>query len=126
MIGSFGKRMLRLTAKYADIWNTGYLGLPETLEKPRQELLEACQETGRDPATLDVTAMIALTYPDLTTKPPDFENPPLSGSPQEIALVMRRYAEAGVKHIMFHLVPYNQETISRLEAALAVYRQMMA
>lgn len=47
MIGSFGKRMLRLTAKYADKWNTGYLGQPDTLVKPRQEMLEACQETGR-------------------------------------------------------------------------------
>ena len=36
MIGSFGKRMLRLTAKYADLWNTCYLGCVDTLIKPRQ------------------------------------------------------------------------------------------
>src|SRR4030042_2355604 len=49
MIGSFGKRMLSLTARYADLWNTGYLGRPESLNQPRQEMMAACNEAGRDP-----------------------------------------------------------------------------
>jgi len=31
MVGGEGPRMLRLTAKYADLWNTGYMGSPETM-----------------------------------------------------------------------------------------------
>jgi probable F420-dependent oxidoreductase len=126
MIGSFGKRMLRLTARYADLWNNAYHGQPETLVKPRQELLEACQEIGRDPATLGVTALLALDYPDLHDKPADFDNPPLTGSSEEIAMAFRGYEQAGVEHIMIHLVPYNQVALGRLEEALRIYRQLPA
>lgn len=126
MIGSFGKRMLRLTAQYADLWNTGYLGLPATLDKSRQELLAACQETGRDPATLGVTVMLALYYPDLTDKQPDFDIPPLAGSPEEVAQAMLGYEQLGVEHIMIHLVPYNLTAIGRLEEALRIYHQLKA
>jgi alkanesulfonate monooxygenase SsuD/methylene tetrahydromethanopterin reductase-like flavin-dependent oxidoreductase (luciferase family) len=124
MIGSFGKRMLNLTTKYADLWNTGYLGQPDTLEKPRQEMLEACQETGRDPRTLGVTAMIALHYPKLAPAPEGFDNPPLTGTPTQVARAMLGYEEAGVEHIMFHLIPYNPEAIRKLEDALRIYQQL--
>ena len=124
MIGSFGKRMLQLTAKYADLWNTGYLGQPETLVKPRQELMKACQETGRDPNTLGVTAMIALHYPKLAPAPDGFDTPPLSGTPTQVAKAMLVYEQAGVEHVMFHLIPYKPATIRKLEDALHIYRQL--
>jgi probable F420-dependent oxidoreductase len=125
MVGSFGKRMLGLTAKYADLWNTGYLGQPETLNQPRQEMIAACQEAGRQPSTLGVTAMIALYYPDLAPEPPGgFDNPPLTGTTEEIAQAMLKYEQAGVEHIMFHLIPYNQPSISKLEQSLHLYRQL--
>jgi alkanesulfonate monooxygenase SsuD/methylene tetrahydromethanopterin reductase-like flavin-dependent oxidoreductase (luciferase family) len=116
--------MLNLTAKYADLWNTGYLGQPETLETPRQELLEACQESGRDPETLGITAMIALHYPKLAPAPDGFDNPPLSGTPTQVARAMLGFEEAGVEHIMFHLIPYKPEAIRKLEEALRIYRQL--
>src|SRR5262245_26822172 len=31
LVGSEGSRMLKLTAQYADLWNTGYMGQPETM-----------------------------------------------------------------------------------------------
>ena len=124
MIGSFGKRMLRLTAKYADKWNTGYLGQPDTLVKPRQEMLEACQDTGRDPSTLGVTAMIALHYPKLAPAPDGFDEPPLTGTPKEIAQAMLAYEQAGVEHLMFHLIPYKPVAIKKLEEALRIYRHL--
>jgi probable F420-dependent oxidoreductase len=123
MVGSFGERMLKLTAQYADLWNSGYYGLPEQLAEPRQNMERACQEVGRDPATLGVTAMLAVHFPDLSPKTPDFDYPPLSGSPEEIAQAMLGYQRAGVQHIMFHLVPYNLTSIARLEKALQFYRQ---
>lgn len=50
MIGSSGPRMLRLTAKYADEWNTR--GPVETI-KPRLEALDrALVDAGRDPKTI--------------------------------------------------------------------------
>jgi alkanesulfonate monooxygenase SsuD/methylene tetrahydromethanopterin reductase-like flavin-dependent oxidoreductase (luciferase family) len=124
MIGSFGKRMLNLTAKYADLWITGYLGQPDTLVKPRQELMEACQETGRDPRTLGITAMIYNYYPNMAPLPEDLDNPPLVGTPTQIAKAMLRYEQAGVEHVMFHLIPYKPAAIRKFEEALHIYRQL--
>ena len=53
--GGEGPRMLRLTARYADLWNTGYMGAPETMIKPMATIEAACHKVGRDPATLGIT-----------------------------------------------------------------------
>jgi alkanesulfonate monooxygenase SsuD/methylene tetrahydromethanopterin reductase-like flavin-dependent oxidoreductase (luciferase family) len=120
LVGSFGPRMLRLTAQYADMWNTAYLSQPETLDKPLQELHAACEAVQRDPATLGVTALVALNYPDLA-EPPEFENGVLSGSNESIAQAMQAYEQSGVDHLIFHLVPYTPLAVRRLAAALKIY-----
>lgn len=124
MVGAFGKRMLSLTASYADKWNTGYLGKPDTLDQPLTQMLAVCREANRDQATLGMTAMIALHYPDLASEAGDFETPPLTGNAEEVAQAMVDYEKKGVEHIMFHLVPYNLITIGRLEEALRIYKQI--
>jgi hypothetical protein len=50
LIGGSGPRMLRLSARYADIWNA--VGTPEETGTINQRLDEACAAEGRDPATL--------------------------------------------------------------------------
>jgi probable F420-dependent oxidoreductase len=124
MIGSFGKRMLNLTARYADLWNTGYLGTVDTLVQPRHELLNACQEVGRNPATLGVTAMIYVHYPKLIPLPEGLDNPPVAGTPTQIAKAMLAYEQAGVEHVMFHLIPYKPEAIRKFEEALHIFHHL--
>jgi alkanesulfonate monooxygenase SsuD/methylene tetrahydromethanopterin reductase-like flavin-dependent oxidoreductase (luciferase family) len=117
-------RMLKLTARYADLWNTGYMGKPETMAEPIAKIQAACREEGRDPARLDITAFIGLWFPDLQEKKPSFFDNPLSGTPQEIAETMQGYSRLGVQHIMFQLEPYTLETRQRLSKALQLYRSM--
>src|SRR5881296_4719530 len=125
MVGSEGgPRMLKLTARYADLWNTGYMGKPETLAERRARLEAACHKIGRDPATLGITALIGLWFPDLQTKKPKFFDNPLTGSTEEIAAAMRGYAELNVQHIMFQCEPYVPQAIRRLTEALRLYRGM--
>lgn len=50
VIGGSGPRMLRLSARYADIWNA--VGTPEDLETINQRVDAACEAEGRDPASL--------------------------------------------------------------------------
>jgi F420-dependent oxidoreductase-like protein len=50
VIGSFGPRMLALTAQYADIWNTRG-SVEESAERSRI-LDEKCREIGRDPGEI--------------------------------------------------------------------------
>jgi probable F420-dependent oxidoreductase len=122
LVGGEGPRMLALAARYGDMWNTGYMGEPETMAQPFARIAAACDQVGRDPATLDVTAFIGLWFPDLRPdKPKSFENP-LTGTPGEIAAAMRGYEELGVPHIMFQCVPFNEESLRRLTEALHLYR----
>jgi probable F420-dependent oxidoreductase len=124
MVGSEGPRMLKLTAQYADLWNTGYMGKPETMVEPLAKIEAACREVGRDPATLGVTALIGLWFPDLQAQKPRFLNNPLTGTVQEIAAAMRGYTELGVQHIMFQCEPYTAEARQQLTEALQHYRSM--
>jgi len=63
-------RALSLTAKYADLWNTGYMGKPETMTEPLAKINAACRDAGRDRATLGITALIGLWFPDLQQDSP--------------------------------------------------------
>jgi alkanesulfonate monooxygenase SsuD/methylene tetrahydromethanopterin reductase-like flavin-dependent oxidoreductase (luciferase family) len=51
MVGAFRPKMLRLTARHADWWNVSSTGI-EAYRTYCQEFERACQETGRDPATV--------------------------------------------------------------------------
>src|SRR5260370_33162039 len=124
MVGADKPRMLKLTAKYADLWNTGYMGKPETVAERRAKIEAACHEIKRNPATLGVTALIGLWYPDLQTNKPKFFDNPLTGTIQEIAAAMRGYAGIGVQHIMFPIEQYSRAAGKRLTRALALYRPM--
>jgi alkanesulfonate monooxygenase SsuD/methylene tetrahydromethanopterin reductase-like flavin-dependent oxidoreductase (luciferase family) len=126
MIGAEGPRMLKLTAQYADLWNTGYMGTPDTLAEPRAKLEAACHEIGRDPTTIGVTVLIGLWFPDLQPEKPSFFESPLTGSEPQIAEAMRGYEEIGVQHLMFQCAPYTPESLRRLTQALDLYRAMEA
>jgi probable F420-dependent oxidoreductase len=122
LVGSEGPRMLKLTAQYADLWNTGYMGQPETMIPRLAKIEAACRAIGRDPATLGITALIGLWFPDLQAKQPSFLDTPLTGTAAELAAAMRGYAQLGVQHIMFQCEPDTAEARQRLTEALRHYR----
>ena len=116
--------MLRLTAKYADLWNIGYLGQVDTLTKHHQDLLQACRDTGRDPKTLGITVLLHVHYPKMMPLPPGLDYPPLSGTPTQVARALLAYQQAGVEHLMFHLLPYTPAAIRKMEQALHLFHQL--
>jgi probable F420-dependent oxidoreductase len=122
LLGGEGPRMLRLAARYADLWNTGYMGEPGTIAEPMSRIEAACREAGRDPRTLGVTALIGLWFPDLRPDKPAFLDNPLTGTPEEIATAMRGYAALGVRHIMFQCEPQTAESLTQLTKAVHLYR----
>jgi len=124
LVGGIGPRLLKLSAQYADLWNTGYMGKPETMAEPLAKIEAACREVGRDPATLGITALVGLWFPDLQAKRPGIFDHTLTGTVPELAAAMRGYAELGVQHIMFQCEPYTPEARQRLTEALRLYRSM--
>jgi probable F420-dependent oxidoreductase len=90
LVGSRGPRMLRITARHADEWNTW--GTPEQAAASRAALIEACEEAGRDAGTMwtSVNALI-----DLDGSPAAPGRPTIFGSAQQLADELGRYAELG-------------------------------
>jgi alkanesulfonate monooxygenase SsuD/methylene tetrahydromethanopterin reductase-like flavin-dependent oxidoreductase (luciferase family) len=122
MVGGVGPRVLSLGARYADLWNSGYFGQPETMAESHAAFKAACDLVGRDPATIGLTAFIGVWFPDLPGPKPMFDGRPLVGSPEDIAAAMHGYAELGVDHIMFQIAPYIEPARERLAEALQLYR----
>src|SRR5688500_11346986 len=56
LVGSTGRRMLGIIARYADAWNTVWHGDPNAIVPQMAAVDEACRDAGRDPATLVRTA----------------------------------------------------------------------
>ena len=89
LVGTRGPRMQRIAARNASEWNAW--GVPD-LAGRRQGLLEACEQTGRDPATM-WTSVNALV--DLDGRNPSPGRALLSGTAQQLVDQLGRYSELG-------------------------------
>ena len=123
LIGADGPRMLRLTARFADMWNAHYLGDPARLPEQRQRLDDACGEVGRDPATIETTVGEWITFDDLAPSPDPKVNA-VTGSVGGLVDMIGRYEELGVGHLQLQCInPGFDTALERLGAALAEYRR---
>jgi probable F420-dependent oxidoreductase len=126
LIGAAGPRMLGLTARWADAWNTCWLGLPTKLPERRAELHEACAAAGRDPATLEVTVGVTVGVPDpnepATDDEPADPDKVLTGTADEIAAGLRAYQAEGAGHLICSLAPGDRAALDRFLLAVERYR----
>lgn len=126
LIGGRGPRMLRLTAQFADAWNTAWLGDPGQLAERRAALDAACAEFGRDPATLETTVGVSIAFPDLMKSPESLVEHPeryLGGTPDDLAASFRAYEELGVTQLICAMFALDSAPVfERLVAGLHAYR----
>ncbi len=128
MIGTTGHKMLRLTARYADMWNaywddTG--NTPEGADRFRPIVDEACHEVGRDPATLERTITVLAADPDAhpwwNDMPTGYQGQrlrPISGEPAEIAEALLAYRRLGITHVQINLDQMTTVAIERFAPVL--------
>jgi alkanesulfonate monooxygenase SsuD/methylene tetrahydromethanopterin reductase-like flavin-dependent oxidoreductase (luciferase family) len=111
MIGTTGKRMLGLTAQYADLWNIFFSETGNRVERiPEFQATvdTACVQAGRDPTSLGRTAAVLLhVSPEaLSLKTVELgDAPALTGTPEDLAAALRAYADAGITHVQLALEP---------------------
>lgn len=117
-LGGMGeKRLLRMVAKYADGWNTPFIG-PEIYAQKNQVLTQWCEKEGRDPRAVTRTVNLGLA---LGRNPADAERKReglrqqfgvaldllvpgmLVGTPQEVIDRIGAYQAAGAEWIILAL-----------------------
>jgi alkanesulfonate monooxygenase SsuD/methylene tetrahydromethanopterin reductase-like flavin-dependent oxidoreductase (luciferase family) len=124
LVAAKGERMLRLTARHADAWNTAWFSRPDDRLRERVDrLLEACAAEGRDPATLEQTVGVAIRFPseDARAREPRDPARELGGSPDEVAEVLDAFAGLGMAHAMC-TDPQTPADLAWLAEALSIYR----
>ena len=106
LVGGYGERMLRLTARHADAWNAWFSetgNRVENLAPLRAAADAACVAVGRDPSSLERT--VAVNVEVGPHAPSTMSAPPLTGTPEELAAGLRAYADAGISHAQVWLEP---------------------
>ena len=97
LVGTGSPRMLRLTARFADEWNTW--GDPDEVALRTQRFLTACEAEGRDPATMRRSAQ-AMVHLD-GTGDGALAGRSIVGSAAQLVEQFARYAELGVDEFAF-------------------------
>jgi alkanesulfonate monooxygenase SsuD/methylene tetrahydromethanopterin reductase-like flavin-dependent oxidoreductase (luciferase family) len=110
--------MLRLTARYADAWNTAWFGHPDDRLRQRLADLEtALDAEGRDPATLRRTVGMHVLDPDVTTSD-DGDDVAFGGSVDELASVIDAYEALAFDDVVVVLQPMTGQSLDRLAEAV--------
>jgi len=119
LIAAKGDRVLRLTARYADAWNTAWFGFPgERYHGRVADLRRACEAEGRDPATMELTVGVVV---DMSVQPGGEHDPDTALGPDvdEIARALDAWRDLGVGHVQVNLQPADERGVDLLIRARA-------
>ena len=121
LVAAVRPRMLRLTARYADAWNTAWFGAPDERLRERLANLDAALAAeGRDPETLERTVGIEVRDPErVGMADEDGEDRSFSGSVDELAEAIDAYEALGIGHLIVVLQPMIDASLERLALALS-------
>jgi alkanesulfonate monooxygenase SsuD/methylene tetrahydromethanopterin reductase-like flavin-dependent oxidoreductase (luciferase family) len=144
MLGTTGEKMLRLTARYADIWNTWNVfddSRPSAVAADRAKVDAACAAEGRDPATLQRSVTVLVDTLNRRAGPEGLAGflsgsilaqsrsygrnvetlHPVGGTPEEVASTLRAFAAEGITHLQVYLTP---NTLQGIEAFAPVLERL--
>jgi len=120
MIGTHhGQRMIELTARYADLWNTDWVP-PKELSPYVAALNAACVAIGREPATLERTVAVRIDLLGSQRALFGGLGAQASGSVEELADFLHAYALLGVTHLQICLGPNTPAGIESFAPVLAL------
>lgn len=119
MIGGSKPKMLRLIARHADWWNVSWTGIKDYREQV-EEMERACDEVGRDPATLRRTwfggsacASTEKEVQELTGGRMTSDNA-FVGTPEQIIEQLQPFIELGVDYFLLGFGGFPRTTTPEL------------
>jgi alkanesulfonate monooxygenase SsuD/methylene tetrahydromethanopterin reductase-like flavin-dependent oxidoreductase (luciferase family) len=118
LIAARRPRMLDLTARWADAWNTAWYGLPDDrLGKSLANFDAAVARVGRSSG--DVVRTVGITVRDPDQPPtPEPEEEAIAGDIDDIARALDAYEALGIGHLMVGLEPISVRSVERLADAV--------
>ena len=125
LVGSSGERMLAITIPHVDAWNAWFDSFgnrPEGVPALRDRVDAACRDAGRDPAAIARTLAVQVRLPGgsgrLAGDGGRPANPPVSGRPEEIAGILRAFADEGISHVQLVVDPITLASLDALAPVL--------
>jgi alkanesulfonate monooxygenase SsuD/methylene tetrahydromethanopterin reductase-like flavin-dependent oxidoreductase (luciferase family) len=123
MVGSNGRRVLRITAPHVQMWNTWHTHFgnsPEGLPPLLAELDAACEEVGRPPAEVERTVALYVQAPGGTGRAAGSDErptvPPVAI--EQVPETLEKLEGLGVGHVQMVLDPIDPVAVERLAARL--------
>ena len=121
LVAGHRPRMLRLTARDADAWNTAWPTNAAIVKERFDELAQVCTTIGRDPASIEMTVGTEVRLqPRKEDGSPDRA---ISGTPEEIASRLQAFADVGTSHLIVELDAVTPASIERLGHIAELARQ---
>ncbi len=124
MVGSMGERMLGITLPHVAAWNAWFTWFGNSVEgyrELRERIDAACGAANRDPATVERTVALFVSFPGAQGRSlGDLARPEVEPIPGEhLAPMLRALAAEGVAHVQLVLDPITVESIAALAPTLA-------
>jgi F420-dependent oxidoreductase-like protein len=121
LIGGGGeRRMLRIVAQYADVWNTW--GKPDLIAHKSAVLDGYCAQIGRDPKAIARTAQALMVVRG--PLPEGLPMPVIGGSPEQLAETVAQYREIGLDELIVPdgLLGQGADRLSAMDTILGIVR----
>ena len=129
MIGSNGPKMLRIAAPHVQMWNSWFTWFgnePEGLAPLVEDLIDACRETGRDPAGIEKTAAVYVQLVRGSGRVAGSEDrpkaQPITGDHAGIAESLHAFGRAGLSSVQVVLDPIDVAAVEEMGTVLALMR----
>jgi alkanesulfonate monooxygenase SsuD/methylene tetrahydromethanopterin reductase-like flavin-dependent oxidoreductase (luciferase family) len=111
LVAGHRPRMMRLTAQWADMYNTAWYGTPtEKLEEHLEALRQAVETAAKPANSVIPTAGIIVRDPDQQVAEPSPNAIPVKDLPEAITA----YEKLGVQHLIIAPEPMTPQTVERI------------
>ncbi|WP_433164423.1 LLM class flavin-dependent oxidoreductase [Kribbella sp. CA-247076] len=117
LVAGHRPRMMRLTAEWADVWNTAWYGAAsEKVEERLGTLTDAVKSVGKPEGAVATTVGVVVRDPD---QPPVAEpdERAIDGTVQELAAALTAYQKLGIEQLIVSPEPMTPRSVERLAEA---------